>query len=66
MDENDIVKHLKFTEETKKNFERRNLRSGRSYPVMPEKMRQNGVGTEINSITEDIADSPGDLYDLVW
>ena len=50
MNETDMIKNLKLTEETNENFDKRNQPSGRSHAVQPEKMRKNGIGTEILSV----------------
>jgi hypothetical protein len=48
MNETDMIQNLQ-RKLTKENFDQTNQRSGRSHEVLPEKIRKNGVGTEIIS-----------------
>ena len=66
MDEHEMIKNIKFVEETKEKFEKRNLGSAKAHPVVPENMRNNGIGTDIIKITEKILNFPGDFYDLLY
>ena len=56
MDEHEMIKNIKFVEETKEKFEKRNLGSAKAHPVVPENMRNNGIGTDIIKITQIISD----------
>ena len=62
MAEEEIVENVKFKKETKLDFDQRNCRSGFSFPVVPEKMKEKGIGIDINLITPEIADSPEQIY----
>ena len=66
MAEEEIVENVKFKKETKLDFDQRNCRSGFSFPVVPEKMKEKGIGIDINLITPEIADSPEQIYSLIY
>ena len=68
-DENILdIDHLAYTlhEETPETLESNSTRSGRGFPVKFDKLKQNGIGVEIPSLTQEILTKPKDLFMLMF